>query len=76
MEAIITIGGIIIGIFIWILYHKLLNVTYFGWKAMAIEFMVCCIIGYGVMIAAVEYWLIVVGILAVLLVFACFKGKK
>lgn len=76
MEAVITIGGIIVGIVIWGLYHKLFNVTYFGWQALLTEFMVCCIIGYGIMTMAVEYWVIIAIVLAILILFACLKGKK
>lgn len=46
MSTIVLILSIIVGIVIWVIYHQLFNVAYFGSTAMIAEFFVCIVIGY------------------------------
>ncbi|KXL52881.1 hypothetical protein CLNEO_19050 [Anaerotignum neopropionicum] len=46
MTTIVLILSIIVGIVLWVIYHQLFNVAYFGSTAMIAEFFICVVIGF------------------------------
>lgn len=45
MDVLVFIIGTIIGIVVWGLYHKLFKVTYYSFKAIATELVICWLVG-------------------------------
>lgn len=75
MDIVVVILGIIVGLVVWQLYHKLFNVVYFSFKAVLAELFVCVMI--GMVIVSIlggllfKFWWIALIIVAILLI-----GKK
>lgn len=48
MSTLILILSIIVGIILWVIYHQLFHVTYFGSTAIMAELFTCFVIGFFV----------------------------
>ena len=55
MDVVVLILGVIVGIILEVIYHKLFKVTYFGVDAILKELIICLMLGIGLVQCLLGY---------------------